>query len=150
MAELGTYVLVLLMQEEAVLGIGRLGTFAFPPGYYCYLGSARGPGGLQSRVARHLRSRKTPHWHIDHLLRHARIVQVWQTTSSARLECVWSRALLALPGAKVCAPGFGSSDCRCQTHLVHISPPTAVGLVRQRLEALGAETAAVRVASSKA
>ena len=40
------------------------------PGYYVYIGSGWGPGGLASRICRHLgcRPRRRLHWHIDRIL----------------------------------------------------------------------------------
>jgi len=37
------------------------------PGYYIYIGSAFGPGGVRARMLRHLRADKPKHWHIDYL-----------------------------------------------------------------------------------
>ncbi|TKJ27714.1 MAG: hypothetical protein CEE40_12910, partial [Chloroflexi bacterium B3_Chlor] len=109
----GTYVLVLHMHREATMSIGRLGSFRFPTGYYLYVGSARGPGGLEARVARHLRRRKQPHWHADYLLRKATAVEIWKAPSTKKLECLWADAMLSMPNAKKHVRGFGSSDCGC-------------------------------------
>ena len=49
----GSYVLVLKLEEDKRLTIGRLGTFEFPAGLYLYCGSAL--NGLEARVRRHLR-----------------------------------------------------------------------------------------------
>lgn len=137
MTPAGSYVLVLFVQSEAILEIGRLGTFVFPRGYYCYVGSARGPGGLLARLARHLRKRKRLRWHIDYLLERASIEEIWHAVSVERLECRWAQALLALPSVESSVPGFGSSDCCCLTHL-SLLPPSSLCMLRQRLQALGA------------
>ncbi|MDH4208698.1 MAG: GIY-YIG nuclease family protein, partial [Anaerolineae bacterium] len=113
MSAVGSYVLVLPVPSEAILKIGKLGLCVFPPGYYCYAGSARGPGGLPARLARHLRKGKKLRWHIDYLLEQATIVEIWQAPSAERLECRWARAVLALPGVESSIAGFGSSDCDC-------------------------------------
>ena len=41
------------------------------------------------------------------------------------LECVWSQALLELPGASAPVRGFGASDCHsgCEAHLVFFVQP---------------------------
>jgi Uri superfamily endonuclease len=101
--------------------VGRLGTCSLPAGWYTYAGSALGPGGLEARLARHLRAEKRLHWHIDYLLQHGRVETIWQIPSPARLECAWAAAIRALPGAETPVPGFGASDCRCSAHLVHFS-----------------------------
>ncbi|MGB9879850.1 MAG: GIY-YIG nuclease family protein [Anaerolineae bacterium] len=115
----GTYALILKLEKETQIRIGRLGTFSFPPGYYVYVGSALGSGGLQARLARHQRSDKKLHWHIDYLLAHARIVGIQVDHSGKRLECRWAQVLLSEPWARVVAPRFGASDCRCLTHLIY-------------------------------
>ena len=44
----GTYALILLCASNARIQIGRLGKMHLQTGYYVYLGSAFGPGGLNS------------------------------------------------------------------------------------------------------
>ena len=117
----GSYLLLLALTTPARLTVGRLGIFDFPAGRYAYAGSARGSGGLRARVARHLRAEKRLHWHIDYLAARAPIVEVWYTESSARLECRWAARLSALPGANIPVDGFGSSDCRCPSHLIQLA-----------------------------
>ncbi len=58
------------------LEIGRLGSFNIIPGFYAYVGSAFGPGGLRARIRHHLESVAQPHWHIDYLLGYAEPVEV--------------------------------------------------------------------------
>lgn len=117
----GTYVLVLRLMEAGQIRVGKLGEFPFPAGHYLYVGSARGSGGLATRVARHRRTEKRLHWHIDYLTRRADIIDVWHLESPRNLECVMAEAIGALPGAGVPVPGFGSSDCRCPAHLFYFS-----------------------------
>ncbi len=121
MPEAGTYLLFMHLDREAEITVGHLGTFGFAAAYYCYVGSARGPGGLKARLARHLRHRKKPHWHVDYLLPQATVTEVWTVHSIERLECLCAHTLLGMPGAEVLVHGFGSSDCRCETHLVYFS-----------------------------
>ena len=119
----GTYVLVFRLVEETDIRVGRLGEFSFPAGYYLYVGSAQGSGGLVARVARHRRAEKRLHWHVDYLTRCADIIDVWYIESPRHLECVVAEAIAALPDARVPVPGFGSSDCRCPAHLLYFSEP---------------------------
>lgn len=114
----GSYQLFLHLQKATVLQVGRLGTFLFPKGRYVYSGSAL--NGLEARLARHRRQHKTLHWHIDYLLRHARITEITVYPSSRRVECVLNRHMLKRPGAEIIARGFGSSDCRCVSHLIFL------------------------------
>jgi Uri superfamily endonuclease len=120
----GTYALILnLPQSVADVRIGRLGRFHCPAGWYAYVGSARGPGGLAARLARHLRLLKPLHWHIDYLRIHASPIEVWYVTGTRRWECDWARVLLGLSGASAPVSRFGASDCRCAAHLAHFAMP---------------------------
>ncbi len=121
MATPGSYILISRLHEDTDISIGKMGRFTLAAGFYCYSGSARGPGGLERRLARHLRQHKKPHWHVDYLLQHAVVVEIWTAGSLDRLECFSVPALLGLPGAAVPIPGFGSSDCTCTAHLVRVA-----------------------------
>ena len=115
----GPYALLLHLATPHRITVGALGDHRFPAGWYLYLGSARGPGGLAARVARHRRTTgKRLHWHIDYLRGAATVAEVWTSTDEAQQECDWSAAAAALPGAHI-VPRFGSSDCRCASHLVY-------------------------------
>ena len=116
----GTYALLLQLKPGKEIVVGRLGTFFFPEGYYAYVGSAFGPGGLAARVARHCRHQKKLFWHIDYVLADAQVLDLFYDLSGQPLECVWAGALQHMPGARIIAPGFGASDCRCSSHLVFL------------------------------
>lgn len=126
----GTYVLILHLPRSAEnVRIGRLGWFRFPSGWYAYVGSAQGPGGLAARLARHLRQPKPLHWHIDYLRAQAQPVEAWYVAETQKRECAWARALSGFPGASVPMPRFGASDCRCPAHLIRFAaPPDAATL----------------------
>lgn len=128
----GTYALVIVLDASATIGVGSLGEFAFPTGFYVYCGSAR--GGLRQRVERHLRPEKRLRWHIDYLLQHARVVEVWYAEGDEHSECRWARAMQGMSQAQVVAAGFGSSDCRCPSHLIHFPQRPSIRLFRQRLD----------------
>lgn len=115
--EKGTYALIIAVASETTIAVGKLAEFAFPAGYYIYLGSAR--GGLFQRVRRHLSKEKRLRWHIDYLLKEVKVVEVWYTLGDERLECRWASAANEMPQAQIIAPGFGSSDCRCPSHLIY-------------------------------
>ncbi len=114
----GSYILLIHLDNDASITIGKMGKFDFPGGYYLYAGSAL--GGLRGRIKHHLRKEKKLHWHIDYLLVQARIVEVWVVLAEERLECLLAQAARNLPGATIPVAGFGSSDCRCPTHLIHL------------------------------
>ena len=109
------YCLLLHKPEAGRIAVGRLGVIYFPGGYYIYTGSA--VRGLKARIERHKRRRKKPHWHIDYLRRSSQIVEV--AVYAGPSECGLNAEVSAMKGARVVAAGFGSSDCRCETHLYH-------------------------------
>ncbi len=120
----GVYALLIRLEEPLEPGVGRLGPVKLPAGYCLYFGSAM--GGLAGRIRRHLRRRKKLRWHVDYLTSIAVPDEVWWMECEERAECGWAAAGLLLPGASAPAPGFGASDCRCGSHLVHVPErPTA-------------------------
>src|ERR1035437_278897 len=88
--EKGTYVLIASVPQMKRIGIGQLAEFDIVPGFYAYIGSAFGVGGLCARVGHHLESTASPHWHIDYLLQVAEPVEVWYATASQKLEYHWA------------------------------------------------------------
>jgi len=129
----GTYVLVLTFSRRLDNVVGRLGTLAMQPGFYVYVGSAFGPGGLAKRVGRHARSEKKLRWHVDYLTTVATLDEVWYTVDEARCECQWADALKQIRGAMVPLEGFGSSDCRCRSHLFFFQKRPSPRVFRQGL-----------------
>jgi len=134
-AEPGTYALLLGLREPALLKVGRLGRIRFDAPYYLYFGSAFGPGGIAARVKHHLEPVRRSHWHIDYLLQTAEVLAIWHTRDPARLECTWARAASALRGSSL-VPRFGSSDCRCRSHLLAVHRLPSLPTFRRRLSAL--------------
>jgi Uri superfamily endonuclease len=114
----GTYALHLQLSKSKLITIGKLGCFKFPNGEYLYVGSALGPGGLRSRLRRHLLGEKNFHWHIDYLRKDAIMRGCIYLISNQSYECQLSQTIMEIPGAYIPAPGFGSSDCHnCRAHL---------------------------------
>ena len=107
------YILVLPLPCGFDGTIGSLGHCQLPPGEYAYVGSAR--SGLDQRLQRHLRSEKPMRWHID------RISIIAQSPWAMEFQDPYTECSLAeeleKAGASPVLPGFGSSDCRCLTHL---------------------------------
>ena len=114
----GAYVLLLRLAQDEQMDIGRLGTFRFRRGEYAYVGSAM--GGLDTRIARHLRTKKKRHWHIDYLLERASVTDVLEFESSTRIECDLSDALASCEQSTTPVRRFGSSDCHCLSHLHYL------------------------------
>ena len=117
----GTYVLIASVTQMKRLEIGRLGTFDVGPGFYAYVGSAFGAGGLRARIGHHLQSTARPHWHIDYLLRIAEPIEVWFSTASQKLERHWASLLEKAPNFRIPIARFGSSDYHRSrsSHLFH-------------------------------
>lgn len=116
----GTYVLALELPSSADVAVGARGVISFKAGAYAYVGSAM--NGLRQRVARHLRSEKKMHWHIDYLLQEARVAKVWHTVGQRR-ECELAAALAARFDA---VDRFGCSDCSCRSHLFRAGSDAAL------------------------
>jgi Uri superfamily endonuclease len=56
----GTYALLLPSAKDVVIQVGRLGALRLQPGYYAYVGSALGSGGVL--VARVWQDRESGGW----------------------------------------------------------------------------------------
>ena len=106
----GTYVLIATVAQMKRLETARLGAYDIVPGFYAYVGSAFGAGGIRARLAHHLESTAAPHWHIDYLLGVAKPVEVWYTTANQKLEHHWAELLEEALRFRVPIPRFGSSD----------------------------------------
>ncbi len=128
----GTYALILALQAPAELQIGCLGRIQFDSPFYLYFGSAFGPGGLEARIRHHLQPARRAHWHIDYLRQEADVLGVWYSYDRARLECIWANAALVQRGVSL-IPRFGSSDCRCQSHLLAANRLPTLRTFRRRI-----------------
>ena len=115
--EKGVYILILRMEKSETICIGKAGIFHFQKGFYAYVGSAMGPGGIRARVHHHLFSSAKPHWHMDYLKQKARIVEVWWAETKKKCEHDWATTIKKIPDSMLPAMGFGSTDCQCPTHL---------------------------------
>ena len=116
----GVYALIMRMDCSRHIQIGRLGKLRFTDGIYVYVGSAWGPGGLAARIGRHLKKVKQRRWHIDYFRRYATMTEIWVGRSPSAAEHLWAEAVGSFEKAVAAAEKFGSSDCRCATHLFHL------------------------------
>jgi Uri superfamily endonuclease len=127
----GTYALVLASIRAAPIRIGKLGSLQLQPGFYVYVGSAHGPGGLRARLAHHLEPTGRPHWHIDYLRAHTIPEDVWLCCDRISWEHRWAGRIGMRRGASIPLAGFGSSDCRCESHLYFFKDrPSRVAFAR--------------------
>lgn len=130
----GTYLLFFLLHQPCALRVGHLGQFHLSAGFYGYVGSALGSGGLQARLGHHLKPAKRPHWHVDYLALTAPIREIWFTQGKYRREHDWASVLRQVPGAIEPIPRFGASDCRCSSHLYYYLSMPSLNVLRQQLE----------------
>ncbi|MFA6641477.1 MAG: DNA/RNA nuclease SfsA [Thermovirgaceae bacterium] len=134
----GGYVLVLKLEKDLRLAVGKLGEVDLKAGYYCYVGSA--VKGLTARMERHRRRRKNLHWHVDYLREVSLFVVCLPVRSSVPVECDMAHALEGIADERV--PGFGCSDCLCRSHLFRFalnplgSEPFIKTLLRFRIDRL--------------
>jgi len=110
----GTYILMMELNGDCSIEIGKQGNIPFKQGWYCYIGS--GFNGLEQRIKRHMRLEKKTHWHIDYFLKEAALQNVFIKESNEKEECIVARNFSKrFTGI----PFFGCSDCRCQSHLFY-------------------------------
>jgi len=131
----GTYAIILKPNAERSIKVGKLGMLRVQAGYYIYVGSAFGPGGLGARIAHHKRESHRSRWHIDYLRAAAEICEVWYTYDPRSLEHQWAETLASATKSTTPFPGFGSSDCNCLTHLYHFKSKPTIASFRRRLRA---------------
>ncbi|MDI6855807.1 MAG: GIY-YIG nuclease family protein [Candidatus Thermoplasmatota archaeon] len=110
----GYYILLVQLDKDSKLKVGKLGLISFNKGYYAYVGSAL--NGLEERINRHLKDNKRIHWHIDYLLRKAVIRDIFYKQSSKREECKFAKKLKEHFDA---IKYFGATDCKCSSHLFY-------------------------------
>ncbi|MBP1910822.1 GIY-YIG nuclease family protein [Thermococcus stetteri] len=107
----GSYFLVIFLKADKVIQT-KAREFPLRAGYYVYVGSAM--NSLEKRVERHFREDKRLHWHIDYLLKEARLLRAYLIPSEERLEEKLSIEVLKF-GEPV--EGFGAGDVRVSTNL---------------------------------
>jgi len=125
----GCYILLIALNDNAEIEVGKLGLIKFKKGTYAYVGSAM--GGLEQRISRHLRQEKNIRWHIDYLLEGGNVSSVHIKPSDVREECAFSQKLSQNHDV---VERFGSSDCKCRGHLYVISD---VKVIERELQEYG-------------
>jgi Uri superfamily endonuclease len=106
---------MLEFQGEYEVDVGSLGSLKIERGRYAYVGSAK--AGLWSRVGRHLAGSDKKRWHIDYITGLADKKMVFHGDYAEGKECETARMLSSRFSP---VKGFGSSDCRCGSHLFHL------------------------------
>lgn len=110
----GTYTLIINKKKKETLKIGALGKIEFKKGYYTYTGSAM--NSLIPRLKRHLSTNKKLHWHIDYLLKNAKIEEIIFTDSPKKIECQIAKKINKQNNN---IEKFGCGDCNCISHLTY-------------------------------
>jgi len=110
----GIYILVVSVSKDINVKVGTLGNVNFEKGMYAYVGSAQ--NNLEKRIERHLRKTKQKFWHIDYILDYdnVKVLKVFYKHAGKSEECKVANKI-----GERCVPtkGFGSSDCKCKSHL---------------------------------
>jgi sugar fermentation stimulation protein A len=70
---------------------------------------------LTRRIERHRRIRKTKFWHLDYLRERADFQAAIPVRTGDDLECQMAQAMNGIAAWNI--PGFGCSDCSCESHL---------------------------------
>lgn len=109
----GSYFLVIKVGRDKSVRTKRR-EFPLKAGYYVYVGSAM--NSLGKRVERHFKKDKKLHWHIDFLLKEAKLLRVYLIPSDAKIEEELSREVSKF-GKPV--KGFGASDLKINSNLYY-------------------------------
>jgi endonuclease-3 len=108
----GSYILFIKLNNKKNIKYGINKSNYFKKGFYIYIGSAL--NSLENRINRHLRLDKKIYWHIDYLLKHCKIFKIFYRESDFKDECIIANLFKEY---FLSINGFGSSDCKCKTHL---------------------------------
>ncbi len=113
----GTYVLILRLNKDTDIIVGKLGKLMFRAGFYSYIGSALGTGGFK-RVTRHFNvangKSHVRKWHIDYLLPQTDVICAVLLPTDVTLECTVAEKFAEIFTE---ITGFGCTDCACRSHL---------------------------------
>ncbi|ADT83997.1 GIY-YIG nuclease family protein [Thermococcus barophilus] len=125
----GSYFLVIKVERDMIVRTKRK-EFPLKAGYYVYVGSAM--NSLEKRVERHFRKDKKLHWHVDFLLKEAKLLRAYLIPSDAKIE-----EELSMEVSKFGKPieGFGASDLRIDSNLHYFKdePDKILTSILQRL-----------------
>jgi len=120
----GIYTIILRLENHTKCKIGALGSYRFPRGIYLYTGSAcgRGSASIEGRMRRHEGRRRRNFWHIDYLLGAGgwEILAFVYSNTERSFECKANGHIREVTQASFPVMGFGSSDCRCPSHLLYL------------------------------
>ena len=110
----GSYLLLIELEKDILISIGKLGKKHFNKGYYVYVGSAL--NNIEKRILRHISKNKKTYWHIDYFLSYGKIIKAFYKENNVREECKIAENLERFLSPII---GFGCSDCKCKSHLYY-------------------------------
>ena len=116
----GTYALVLRCSRRLEIPVGRLGTLADAAGLLRVRRQCVRAGRIGGTLGGMPKAKRQLRWHIDYLAAVDRSNEVWYTADKTTGNAGGPRFSKQLPGATVPLAGFGSSDCRCRSHLCYL------------------------------
>lgn len=141
----GVYSLLIQLEAETPIQVGKLGRVCFFPGFYVYTGSAMGNGAssLRGRIMRHLSDKKKNFWHIDYFLS-CKFSKVLSVVFAETLKNREHDVVSAIKkNAEVVCRKFGASDCRrkCVSHLLYLgqNPHRNLDLIKEAYKELDLE-----------
>ena len=107
-----------MVRRDLRIRIGSLGIIKFKRGHYIYVGSDQ--KNLERRIQRHKRRIKKVKWHIDYLTTNddVKAMEAAVYNLPKEYECKLADMLRNMMFKPI--KGFGSSDCRCISHLYRI------------------------------
>ena len=118
----GVYTLIIRSMRPHRIKVGERLSIVLERSTYLYTGSALGRGStsLEWRLGRHMSRKKRQFWHVDRILScgSTRLVSVVLARTGSRVECRVNTVLLGIPDVRSSTKRVGSSDCKCQSHLL--------------------------------
>lgn len=130
----GTYALIMDCRVKKKVEVGKLGSISLMPGYYIYVGSAFGPGGLRARVHRHISESQKKHWHLDYIKLFTQPLEIWYSYEPVIREHQWAGIIKMSKHSRMLMKGFGSSDCSCETHLFFMAVRPQAGMFIKKIQ----------------
>lgn len=110
-----SYILILKLNKNLSIIVGKLGNIEFKKGFYIYIGS--GKKNIEKRVERHIKRDKKTHWHIDYLTKDENfsIIEIYLIEKFD--ECEITKIFIKNGISFI--KNFGSTDCNCSSHLFY-------------------------------
>ncbi|MHA1299863.1 MAG: GIY-YIG nuclease family protein [Candidatus Helarchaeota archaeon] len=123
---IGIYALIIQVERNIFLKIGKNKNYNFLSGFYIYVGSALGKysNNIENRLKRHFSNNKKLFWHIDYFLAEPKVqpIKAVFAPTNQKKECELSAQLFRYSNIKIFRD-FGNSDCHsgCKTHLYYFN-----------------------------